>query len=121
MQTKQDKKAKNRQLVITLGYIFVHFNPIIPIILFIKEPFSVRYWPIRFENLYKNLPIIQYIAVAFGMFFEIIAATFSVYPASFIIALLIIYFGKLKFWLMQINKRLAIRAIRDLIQKLQNS
>ncbi len=40
--------------------------------------------------------------------FEIIAATFCLYPASFIIALLIIYFAKLKFWLTKINKRIYI-------------
>lgn len=95
-------------MILTLGYIFIHVQPIFPTILFIKEPLNVRYWPIRFKNLYSNCVPLEYFFVILGALLDILASIFAVFPTGFIVAMLIIYFAKLKLWLMKINQMINI-------------
>lgn len=97
--TSHERKARSRQMIVTLGYMFVHIQPIFPTILFAKDPFNIRYWPIRLKDLLPEDNMIQYIPVIFGGFLDIVFSVFIVFPVAFIVAMLIIYFAKLKHWL----------------------
>ncbi len=54
----------------TIGYAFSHFQPILPAILFIKNPFSIRFWPITFANVNHNSVVIKWMSVLFGFLLD---------------------------------------------------
>lgn len=99
MNHNQDQNGKRRHLFLKVCNIFVHFQPILPTLLFVRDPFNTRYWPVRFEKMYANHIVLQYSLVALGFLLDVVASIFSIFPSSFILAMLMIYFGKLNFCL----------------------
>ncbi len=89
-------------------YIFLHFQPIFPAVLFLQDPFSSRYWPIRF-SLHSNSTAVKYVSFALGFFLDSWTNIFVVFPTGFITVLLIIYFAKLKFWVNLTQQNLTIK------------
>lgn len=102
-----DLQMNNNYLIITLCYIFIHFQPIFPAILFLQEPFNVRFWPIRFSSHSQNTAIKQ-ISFALGFFLDTWTNIFLVFPTGFVVVLLVIYFAKLKFWIHIVQQNLKL-------------
>lgn len=104
----RSKQTKKRHKIITACYIFAHLQPLFPTIMFIKEPFNIRYWPIRFKEVYANNLVLKCVAVLVGGFLDIIASIFAVFPIGLVVSMLMIYFAKLKLWLVQISNNMRV-------------
>lgn len=113
----QDLAAKNRCMISFIAYVFLHVQPIAPAFLYFKEPFNVRYWPIRFKKFVSTDSRLDFLYILIGFIIDTWASIFVLFPAGFIVLTLIAYFAKLKLWLnftkMQNADNMGLRAVQS--------
>lgn len=83
-------------------YLFAHIQPLFPTIMYIQDPFNVRYWPSRMQ--YGDNQVWKYFTVFLGGILDIYASIFSMFPVGFIVAMLIVFCAKSDTWLILIKE-----------------
>lgn len=93
------KKVDYLQYTLKLIYILLHIQPFGPTVQYVMDPFSIRYWPVRFLPYCKTNFALRLVVLLVGGLLDVLSSIFALFPGGFLAIFFAIYFAKIKLWL----------------------